>query len=173
MSHSFSYCRPKEDLSNCLIEPPDFIELPETDSETREYSVTDCSLMSSAHNTTTTNVNNTSATNQNSNDLNILKPVDNSISKLTNNPLDILHSLNLDRVPSSCILSTPASSSSLSTETVSSTSPPAPLSSIADISSKKVNYSTSFSHFKMPSWDNSSVYPVGKLDNIVYICTLF
>ncbi|CAH8481701.1 unnamed protein product [Schistosoma bovis] len=152
---------PKEDLSNCLIEPPDFIELPETDSETREYSVTDCSLMSSAHNTTTTNVNNTSATNQNSNDLNILKPVDNSISKLTNNPLDILHSLNLDTVPSSCILSTPASSSSLSTETVSSTSPPAPLSSIADISSKKVNYSTSFSHFKMPSWDNPSVYPVG------------
>ncbi|CAH8441517.1 unnamed protein product [Schistosoma margrebowiei] len=153
---------PKEDLSNCLIEPPDFIELPETDSETREYSVTDCSLMSSAHNTTTTtNINNTSATNQNSNDLNILKPVDNSISKLTNNPLDILHSLNLDTVPSSCILSTPASSSSLSTETVSSTSSPVPLSSIADISSKKVNYSTSFSHFKMPSCDNSSVYPVG------------
>uniref|UniRef100_A0A3Q0KI13 C2 NT-type domain-containing protein n=1 Tax=Schistosoma mansoni TaxID=6183 RepID=A0A3Q0KI13_SCHMA len=153
---------PKEDLSNCLIEPPDFIELPETDSETREYSMTDCSLMNSVHNTTTTtNINNNSVTNQNSNDLNILKPVDNSISKLTNNPLDILHSLNLNTVPSSCVLSTsPSSSSSLPTETVSSTTP-APLPSIADRSSEKINYSTSFSHLKMPSWDNSSVYPAG------------
>ncbi|CAH8824681.1 unnamed protein product [Trichobilharzia szidati] len=157
---------PKENLSNCLIEPPDYIDLPETDSKARDYSLTNCTLIGDSHNN---HILNTSMANQ---EQHTSKPITNTINTLTN-PLDILHSLNLDTVSSSCPSSTssppqlPISSLSMTSTVTGVTttgivgvdSIPSTLSSIASGSSK-LNYSTSSPHYQLASWDTSSAYPV-------------
>ncbi|KAH8855039.1 Early estrogen-induced gene 1 protein [Schistosoma japonicum] len=163
---------PKENLSNCLIEPPDFLDLPETDSDTREYSITDCSLITSSHNTSTTittaNNNNNNkviapVANQESTNQNVLKPLNSTVNALSNDPLEILHSLDLDTLSSTCVSSTSLtlSSSTLTPATIPlASTPPQLLSSIVDESSKNISSSTSFSHFQVSPLENSSIFPV-------------
>ncbi|TNN15781.1 hypothetical protein EWB00_001147 [Schistosoma japonicum] len=165
---------PKENLSNCLIEPPDFLDLPETDSDTREYSITDCSLITSSHNTSTTittaNNNNNNkviapVANQESTNQNVLKPLNSTVNALSNDPLEILHSLDLDTLSSTCVSSTSLtlSSSTLTPATIPlASTPPQLLSSIVDESSKNISSSTSFSHFQVSPLENSSIFPVGR-----------